>query len=63
MQDAQHFRDQAALCLEIAQQMSDWHAAECLRTSAAQYRARAKELEMQMEPAGAPPPAKRTDTG
>ena len=35
MQDAQHFRDQAALCLEIAQQMSDWHAAESLRTSAA----------------------------
>ena len=50
MQDAQHFRDQAALCLEVAQQMSDWHAAESLRRSAAQYFERARELDDKAEP-------------
>ena len=41
MQDAQHLRDQAALCLEIARQMSDRQAVENLRTSAAHYFAKA----------------------
>jgi hypothetical protein len=50
MQDAQHFRDQAALCLEIAQQMSDRQAAENLRVSAAQYFEKAAELDHKAEP-------------
>jgi hypothetical protein len=50
MQDAQHFRDQAALCLEIAQQMSDRKTAEDLRVSAAQYFEKAAELDHKAEP-------------
>ncbi len=45
MQDARYFRDQAALCLEIARQVSDRHLAESLRLDAAQYFMRANELE------------------
>jgi hypothetical protein len=52
MQDAQHFCDQAALCLEIARQMSDRQAAKNLRVSAARYFAKATELDHKEEPAG-----------
>jgi hypothetical protein len=45
MQSAGYFRDQAALCLEIAQLMSDPHTAENLRAAAAEHFARATELE------------------
>ena len=45
MQDAQYFRKHAALCLEIAQQMSDRQAAENLRTSAAHYFEMAAEID------------------
>jgi hypothetical protein len=50
MQDAQYFRDQAALCLEMAQQMSDRQATEDLRVSAAQYFKKAAELDHKAEP-------------
>ena len=50
MQDAQHFRDQAALCLEIAHQMSDRQTAENLRVSASQYFEKATELDHKAEP-------------
>jgi hypothetical protein len=50
MQDAQYFRDQAALCLEMARQMSDRQAAGNLRVSAAQYFEKAAELDHKMEP-------------
>jgi hypothetical protein len=50
MQDAQHFREQAALCLEIAQQISDRQAAEELRVSATQYFEKAAELDHKAEP-------------
>ena len=49
MQDAQHFRDQAALCLEIAQQLSDRQAAEELCVSATQYFEKAAELDHKAE--------------
>ena len=52
MQDTQHFRDQAALCLEIARQMSDRQAADNLRVSAAHYFAKGTELDHKAEPAG-----------
>jgi hypothetical protein len=45
MQDAQYFRGQGAICLEIARQLSDRQAAANLRESAAHYFARATELE------------------
>jgi hypothetical protein len=45
MQDARYLRAQAALCLEIAGQMSDPRAAEKLRDEAAQYHARAAAIE------------------
>jgi hypothetical protein len=45
MQDARYFRDQAALCLEIARQVSDSQMAESLRSDAAQYHMKAAELE------------------
>jgi hypothetical protein len=45
MPDAQYFRAQAELCLQIASQMSDPKAAEKLRADAAHYHARAAELE------------------
>jgi len=40
VQNARHFRDKAALCLKIAQYLSDPKAAESLRESAAQNFAR-----------------------
>jgi hypothetical protein len=45
MQSARYFRDQAALCLEIARQMSDPREAQNFRGQATQYFARATELE------------------
>ena len=54
MQDARYFREQAALCLEIARQLSDWHLAESLRLEAAQYFMRAAKLENAMEPSASP---------
>jgi hypothetical protein len=49
MQNARYFRDQATLCLEIAQHMSDPQAAENLRASAADHFAIAAELEKRTE--------------
>ncbi len=57
MQDARYFRDQAALCLQMARLMSDPHAAESLRADAAQYAARATELEQRSAAAGPLPRA------
>jgi hypothetical protein len=54
MQDARYFRDQAALCLEIARQVSDRQLAEKLRLEAAQYLIRATELDSAREPAASP---------
>jgi hypothetical protein len=45
MPDAQYFRAQAELCLEIARQMSQSRDAERLRADAARYHARAAEIE------------------
>jgi hypothetical protein len=45
MSEAQYFRSQAALCIEIANQISDSTQAENLRTEAANYLARAKQIE------------------
>jgi hypothetical protein len=45
MQSARYFRDQAVLCLEIAWQMSDPHAAAELRAVAADHFEKASELE------------------
>jgi hypothetical protein len=55
MQTARYFRDQAALCLEIARYMSDPHAAEDLRATAAQHFTRATELEKERELIRSPP--------
>jgi hypothetical protein len=49
MQDARYWRHQAALCMEIAGHLSDLRAAEGLRVAAADYFARATELERQAE--------------
>jgi hypothetical protein len=46
MQDAKYLRAQAALCLEMAGNMSDSNAAEKLRAEAAQYHDRAVQLEI-----------------
>jgi hypothetical protein len=54
MENARYFRDQATLCLEIAQHMSDPHAAENLRGSAAKHFARATELEKGAESSVSP---------
>jgi hypothetical protein len=43
--DAHYWRGQAALCLEIASQISDRRAADNMRATAADYLARAVELE------------------
>ena len=51
MQDARYLRAQARLCLEIASQLSDPKAAERLRAEAADYHARAAELEEGPQPA------------
>ena len=45
MQDARYLRAQAALCLEIADQMSDPKSREKMRADAAEYHARAAALE------------------
>jgi hypothetical protein len=45
VQDARYWRDQAALCLEMARQMSDLRTADNLRATAAQYFAKATALE------------------
>jgi|KBSMisStandDraft_5_1062788.scaffolds.fasta_scaffold3915264_1 hypothetical protein len=45
MQDARYLRAQAALCLEIADQMSDPKAREKMRADAAEFHARAAALE------------------
>ena len=43
--DARYWREQAALCLEIARQISDRPAADKMRATAAEYFARAVELD------------------
>ena len=45
MQDARYLRVQAALCLEIADQMSDPKSREKMRADAAEFHARADALE------------------
>jgi len=45
MEDARYLRAQAALCLEIADQMSDPKSREKMRASSAEYHARAEALE------------------
>jgi hypothetical protein len=45
MQSAGYFRDQAALCLEIARHISDPQAVDNLRASAAKHFASAHEVE------------------
>jgi hypothetical protein len=49
MQDAKYLRTQAALCLEIASQMSDPKSREKLQADAAQYHAQAVQLEASEE--------------
>ena len=44
MQDARYFRNQAELCLKLANQMSDLRSADHLRMEAAQHFAKAAEL-------------------
>jgi hypothetical protein len=51
MQSAQYCRAQAELCLELARQMSDLKDAAQLRLEAADYFARAVEVERQPSPA------------
>ena len=50
MQDARYLRAQAALCLQIADQMSDPKSAEKMRADAARYHERAAQLEAGEEP-------------
>jgi hypothetical protein len=45
MRDARYLRAQAALCLEMACQMSDPGTCENLRAEAARYHAEAEEIE------------------
>ena len=49
MQDAQDFRKQAALCLEIARQMSDKRTAAYLRMFARHYFEKAAKLDHKSE--------------
>ena len=49
MQSAAYFRDQAALCLEIARHISDSQAVEILRARAAKHFASAHEVERRIE--------------
>jgi hypothetical protein len=49
MQGASYFREQARLCLEVAQQISDARAAANLRAIAAGHLARAADLEVRPE--------------
>ena len=53
--DARYWREQAALCLEIARQISDRPAADKMRVTAAEYSARAAELDERAK-AAAPRP-------
>jgi hypothetical protein len=53
---AVHLRSQAEMCLEIAEKISDRNAAENLRGKAAQYFARAVELEGESATSRATPP-------
>ena len=50
MQDARYLRAQAALILQIADQMSDPKAAAKLRDEAAQYHARSAAIEEGEQP-------------
>jgi hypothetical protein len=56
MQDARYLRAQAALCLEIANELSDLKAAEKLRADATDYQRRAVELELKQDTPPPPPP-------
>jgi hypothetical protein len=51
VQSAQYYRGQAELCLELAQQISDPRDADQLRLEAADYFARALDIEAQSGPA------------
>jgi hypothetical protein len=53
--NARYWREQAALCLEIARQISDRRAADNMRATAAQYFARATELDKRSGAADLPP--------
>jgi hypothetical protein len=52
--DARYWREQAVLSLEIARQLSDRRSAEQMRVNAAEYFARATELEKRAAPADRP---------
>jgi hypothetical protein len=52
--DARYWREQAVLCMEIARQISDIHAAARMRATATEYFARATELEGRTEARVAP---------
>jgi hypothetical protein len=52
MQSSGYFRDQAALCLEIARHIDDPQAAENLRASASRHLAKADDVESRL--CGAP---------
>jgi hypothetical protein len=63
MQDAQYFRNQAALWLEMARQMSNRQAGDNLRRSAARYFEKATELDHKVEPVGTPSHPDGNDKG
>lgn len=50
MREAEYYRSQADLCFRLAAQISDRHEAEKLRAKAAEYRAKADELEGPLPP-------------
>jgi hypothetical protein len=58
MRDARYVRAQAELCLDLARQMSDRHAADNLKAQAARYHAEAAALEAGEQPQS--PPLERT---
>jgi hypothetical protein len=59
MQTLRYHREQAELCLEMARQMSDRHAADVMCAAAARHFAQAIELEKQAGPADASWTSKR----
>ena len=61
MQDAQYFRKQAALCLEMARQMSDKRTAAYLRMFACHYSEKAAKLGNELEPVSTPPHPMESD--
>ena len=61
MQDAHYFRKQAALCLEMAQQMSDKRTAAYLRMFARHYFEKAAKLDNKSEPVSTPPHPRESD--